>query len=507
MATEILADAFASMSTQDQDYFNELLTYPPERLAREPSVLLEEQDQLRRQIQETAVANYGSFITTADCLAGVSRDLQAMITSLDALDAHLPALQANTEEFRKTGTTLLARRDALRRLQDTQSTLLDILELPTLMDTCIRGGNYDEALDLRSHANKLALVYGDVPVIKVLTKEVAAGTELMLEQLLSRLSDAIQLPECLRVIGYVRRLGMLQEKQLRVAFLQRREAWIRASIAEVENDGRTAYDHLKRLTDVYRVQVFDVAMQYKALFSEGPKILETWADRQIAAYLTSLSRLLPGLTDGGALASVLDHVMYCGVSLGRVGMDFRPLVLPHFESAALDMFSLGVSASTRSLSQLITTHRWVKAPVPVDQKDELTSKLMEHPPLAIYTNGLLAAFNELRLCAPKSLRDATTRVLQDSLLTAASALHDVSTCRSLTEAEGAVLKLAQGTFVHTLCPYVAECFDRIYPGIGTAVLASDLAVVNDQLSPGRPLNNNNNNNNDDDDNSVEQQNS
>lgn len=486
MGTEILADAFASMSTQDQDYFNELLTYPADRLAREPSALLEEQDQLRRQIEETAVANYGSFITTADCLTGVTRDLAAMITSLDALEAQLPSLQANAEEFRKTGTALLARRDALRRLQETQSSLLDILELPTLMDTCIRGGNYDEALDLRSYANKLALVYGDVPVINILTKEVAAGAELMLEQLLSRLSDAIQLPECLRIIGYVRRLGMLQEKQLRVAFLRRREAWILSSIAELESDGRTAYDHLKRLTDVYRVQVFDVAMQYKALFSEGPKILETWADRQIAAYLTSLSRLLPGLTDGGALASVLDHVMYCGASLGRVGMDFRPLVLPLFESAALAMFSSGIAASTRSLTQTLPTHRWVKTAVPVDHKDEATSKLMQHPPLAIYTNGLLAALNELRLCAPASLRDATTKLLQESLHSVASTLRDVSTCRSLTESEDAVIKSAHETFAHSLCPFIAECFDRIYPGSG-AVLMNGVVGVDDQLSSDFPL--------------------
>ena len=38
--------------------------------------------------------------------------------------------------------------------------------------------------------------------------------------------------------------------------------------------------------------------------------------------------------------------------------------------------------------------------------------LMEHTPLAVYTNGLLAAFNELRHCAPLSLREATAAVLE-----------------------------------------------------------------------------------------------
>ncbi len=31
--------------------------------------------------------------------------------------------------------------------------------------------------------------------------------------------------------------------------------------------------------------------------------------------------------------------MYCGMSLGRVGLDFRPLLAPPFEQAILAMFA------------------------------------------------------------------------------------------------------------------------------------------------------------------------
>ena len=45
------------------------------------------------------------------------------------------------------------------------------------------------------------------------------------------------------------------------------------------------------------------------------------------------------IKEGGGLASVLEHCMYCGMSLGRVGLDFRGLLPPIFEACILGLFS------------------------------------------------------------------------------------------------------------------------------------------------------------------------
>ena len=45
------------------------------------------------------------------------------------------------------------------------------------------------------------------------------------------------------------------------------------------------------------------------------------------------------LTCRGSLSSVLEHCMYCGMSLARVGLDFRGLLPPVFEACILAMFS------------------------------------------------------------------------------------------------------------------------------------------------------------------------
>ena len=52
--------------------------------------------------------------------------------------------------------------------------------------------------------------------------------------------------------------------------------------------------------------------------------------------------------------------MYCGMSLGRVGLDFRGLLPPLFEAAALGLFRSSVQARRRQcmahLSAIEATH-------------------------------------------------------------------------------------------------------------------------------------------------------
>ena len=47
--------------------------------------------------------------------------------------------------------------------------------------------------------------------------------------------------------------------------------------------------------------------------------------------------------------------------------------------------------------------------------------LMDHPPLAVYTNAVLSAFNDLRLCAPVALAQDVAMALHYSLETVVQA--------------------------------------------------------------------------------------
>ena len=59
--------------------------------------------------------------------------------------------------------------------------------MPQLQDTCIRHGNYDEALDLESFMGKLAVAHAnDVPAVRALGDGAKDSSDVMLAQLLGR---------------------------------------------------------------------------------------------------------------------------------------------------------------------------------------------------------------------------------------------------------------------------------------------------------------------------------
>ena len=65
----------------------------------------------------------------------------------------------------------------------------------------------------------------------------------------------------------------------------------------------------------------------------------SWAEHRVCLYLAALRQHLPRITEGGSLASVLEHCMYCGMSLARVGLDIRGLLPPIFEGCVLNLFT------------------------------------------------------------------------------------------------------------------------------------------------------------------------
>jgi hypothetical protein len=171
--------------------------------------------------------------------------------------------------------------------------------------------------------------------------------------------------------------------------------------------------------------------------------------------------------------------MYCAMGLGFVGLDFRGLLPPIFENAVLNLFSKNTSTAVENFQVVLDSHRWVPMPsvgfvgngIVDETSDDVTppSVLMEHPPLAVFVNGVLAAMNELRPCAPLSLKHVLAQEVVKGLQAVSDSLVRYNAMRMLRGNESSLFLSLCHAFVEVVFPYCAACFGRCYPNGATLI--------------------------------------
>lgn len=506
--TDTVATLLPLASVSQQPYVSELLSFTLDRLHKEPELLRVDAERIRRQMQEVAVGNYRAFISAADALLEIREEVSAVDKHLEGVINEIPKLTSGCTEFIESAENILQKRKMNQTLLANHSTLLDLLEIPQLMDTCVRNGNYDEALDLEAYVCKLSTMHPKLPVIQALAAEVKQTTQSLLSQLLQKLRSNIQLPECLRIIGYLRRIGVFSEYEMRLQFLRCRESWLNGILDDL--DQRNAYEYLKGMVNCHRMHLFDVVNQYRAIFADDTSgseenydggLLFSWAMHQITSHLKNLEVMLPKITEGGSLSNILDQCMYCAMGLGWVGLDFRGLLPSLFEEAVLNLFSKNMSSAVENFQLVLDSHRWVPLPavgfpassVGEESQEDVTppSYLMEHPPLAVFINGVSAAMNELRPCAPISLKHVLAQELCKGLKAVSDSLLRYNAARMLRDNESALFFSLCRAFIEVAYPHCATCFGRCYSG--GAALITDAKNLFDginrllSLSPSREL--------------------
>ncbi|KAH3831789.1 conserved oligomeric Golgi complex subunit 8-like [Dreissena polymorpha] len=487
--TAIFKDAFPESWQSDPQfvqYLSELSSYGVDKLAQEPERLREEKCQVLEQTQNLAFKNYNTFIHTAECSREIFQDFQIIESHVGELLEKLPVFSTHCSQVLKKAQDITTSRRMNSMTLTRHTQLLEILELPQLMDTCVRNGYYDEALELAAHVKRLEKKHSNIPVIASIVGEVKISSQLMLNQLIQQLRTNIQLPGCLRVIGYLRRMDVFTEVELRIKFLQARDSWFQTILDTIPK--QDAYTHITKTIEASRVHMFDIITQYRAIFSDEDPLLSTskhdtlnegalfhtWIVQKVSQFLSTLEAdLVRGV--GGRLDSILGQCMYFGLSFSRVGADFRALLPPIFQQAALNglkqalhQADIRFEETMRSYSLLSGMGSVSGLPyTPSTQAGQLypPTVLLEFTPLAAYCNDILSALNELRLCAPIAMVTSVTEALQSSYGSINKVILAFHRAEETTFDSRERSKFAGfcAAYSQILLPYINKCLQALYP--------------------------------------------
>jgi hypothetical protein len=134
-------------------YLTELPNSP--LLLSTPQSLSTQSHTLTSSLTSLTHTSYPIFLSLHTTTNSLRSSLSSLSTSLDTLiDESLPALENAAKEFKETsGLEVLSERTKARVVLEQHDKLRDLLDVPVLIDTCVRNGIYAEALSLASHAS------------------------------------------------------------------------------------------------------------------------------------------------------------------------------------------------------------------------------------------------------------------------------------------------------------------------------------------------------------------
>lgn len=379
-------------SKASQSYLNHLTTLSLHTLKTEPTVLQTQAHHLTSSLTSLTHTSHSTFLSLHTTTGALTESLDSLSSSLDSLiNDSLPALESSAAGWHEKTHHILAERQQARVVLDQHDKLRDLLDIPILIDTCVRNGYFAEALSLAAHTKSLSSWSSGTPlIVRSILSEVHNSITQMLLSLLKTLHEPNRkLPALWKAVNFLRKMEAFQtedvveaEEQIALSFIAGRESCLKAALESTERDiqrlvgagsdlaERDKEDiakYTKRYIDAWREGVFDIITQFTTIFLERPAgssnetsptpppslrtILSTYASHSLYTHFVPLlSFSLPHIPLP-SLPSLLTQVTYCATAFGRVGFDFRGVLDDLFSNAVLT----GVSSEIKN-----ATAKWLK---------------------------------------------------------------------------------------------------------------------------------------------------
>lgn len=464
-----------STPSATRSYLNHLTTLPLETILTEPSRLQTEHTILTNDLTALCQTNHTTFLSLRSASRALSTSLTSLTSSLDAiLNECIPSLETASIVFTRDTKSIQEERSKASLVLEHHEKLVDVLELPHLLATCVKNGYYSEALDLANHFEKdLMATLPRTALLDSVHASVVASLQTMLQQLLQQLRSPAKLPALFKTINLLRRMEICSEQQLALAFVLARsfqldETFLNVSAANDRDKEEDPARWLRKWVEIFREGVYDLITQFNSIFLPSTSstlpssdssdndililkgVLATCTRTYINLLLSTLRSILPKipLGDMASFASLVTQLSYCASSFARVGLDFRIALQPVIEDAVLQIIgeSLqnastnfkktidGAGRSRRRLEDWLldeealagmssAAHRSGTS-MPSTTSHTIPARIAAFPPLASLVNDILTTLNGLRLVAMPSIYVRGQQAMHDVLTSCSDSLLD-----------------------------------------------------------------------------------
>ncbi|KIY73351.1 Dor1-domain-containing protein [Cylindrobasidium torrendii FP15055 ss-10] len=385
-----VAEMLGQPDAASQAYLSYLTTLPLQNVLSEPSLLQTQSHHLTSSLTSLTHTSYPTFLELHGTTTALSQSLDALSVSLNTIiNDSLPALEEGVSSWRERTESVLGERKKARVVLEQHDKIRDLLEIPILIDTCVRNGFFSEALSLAAHANSLFSSSSSPPlVLTSVNAEVRTSINQMLHSLLATLHEPNRkLPALWKAVNFLRKMevfneaqGVAPEEQIALSFITGREACLQSALDGrrhdierlvsipqkdlLDKDKEDLTKTFKSYIEAWREGVHDIVTQFSTIFLErsatNPSLpicvlaklqalIATYASQALHRHLLPVLRMTLPHIPLVSLSPFVNQLTYCAAAFARLGLDFRSVIGDLFASTILTSVTAEMHDATSSL--------------------------------------------------------------------------------------------------------------------------------------------------------------
>ena len=166
-----------------------------------PGELAEQRRRVAEDTTRLVLENYATFLRLAVNVSKTRRTVNETKVLQSALQDDLKQLQAACTSFQEVSVQISERRATSRAMLQHYPQMLEILEIPQLVDACVKSRTYEKALEL-IHFARRTLAQLRVPVLEQVSGEIKLAADMMRDQIYSQLSGECDMETAIRCVDF-----------------------------------------------------------------------------------------------------------------------------------------------------------------------------------------------------------------------------------------------------------------------------------------------------------------